>query len=232
MLPYSELDRAHIYRDRQEAGRAVARLLHHYAGRADVIVLGLARGGVPVAAEVATALHAPLDVLVVRKLGVPQYPEIALGALASGGTMVLNEEIIRHVGLTTSDVEAVRRVGQAELDRRERTYRGDRSPLDLKGRIVILVDDGLATGATMRAAIQSVRAHHPQRIVVAVPVGSRETSRSIASEVDELVCVHQPQPFYAVGVWYAVFDQTSDAEVRALLRRADLASAGRSITVN
>jgi predicted phosphoribosyltransferase len=207
------------YRDRTEAGQYLAGRLASYRG-SDVLVLGLPRGGVPVAYEIAAALDAPLDVFVVRKLGVPGHPELAMGALASGGVRVLNEEVITELGISPEQVEAVTFSEQAELVRREQRYREGRRLPPLEGRTVILVDDGLATGSTMRAAVAAVRQHRPRRVVVAVPVGARETCRVLASEADEVVCGRIPEPFYAVGLWYQDFTQTTDDEVRELLRRA------------
>jgi predicted phosphoribosyltransferase len=208
------------YRDRSEAGQALARRLASYAGRPDVIVLALPRGGVPVAYEVARELDAPLDVFVVRKLGVPGHEELAMGAIASGGVMVVNRPVVEALGLRDRDIDAVAERELAELERRERLYRGHRPPLELQGRTVIVVDDGLATGASMRAAVQALKKLSPARIVVAVPVGSAETCASLRERVDEVVCAATPEPFRAVGVWYENFDQTSDAEVHELLDRA------------
>ena len=208
-----------IFNDRRDAGRQLAaRLRASYAGQGrHVIVLGLPRGGVPVAYEVARALHAPLDVFVVRKLGVPGHEELAMGALASGGVRVLNEEVLSYLGLDEKAIERVSRVEGAEIERRERLYRGDRPAPVIAGRTVIIVDDGLATGATMRAAVAALRRLGPARIVVAVPVGALETVAELEQQADELVCVTSPEPFWAVGTWYHDFSQTSDAEVRQLL---------------
>ncbi len=205
--------------DRRTAGQILGRLLAHHAGREDVVVLALPRGGVPVAAGIAEALGAPLDVLLVRKLGLPGYPELAMGAIASGGVRVLNEEVVRRYGVSPEAIEAVARAEQAELERRQRVYRGDRPYPDLGGKTVVLVDDGLATGATMRAAIDAVRARGPAAIVLAVPVAPPDTIARLAPLVDEIVCPLQPEPFYAIGQWYADFTQTSDAEVQRLLAR-------------
>jgi predicted phosphoribosyltransferase len=209
-----------LFRDRTEGGRQLAARLTHYASRSDVVVLALPRGGVPVAFEVARALGAPLDVFVVRKLGVPGHEELALGAIATGGVRVLNEAVIRALGLSGDQIEQVARQEQGELERREASYRGDRPPLEVGGRTVILVDDGLATGSTMRAAIAALRRLGPARIVVAVPVGSPETCAEFQDEADEAVCARTPEPFYAVGLWYDDFSQTTDEEVRALLEQA------------
>jgi predicted phosphoribosyltransferase len=208
------------FRDRREAGQQLARHLAQYANRPDVVVLALPRGGVPVAYEVATALDAPLDVFVVRKLGLPGYEEFAMGAVASGGVRVLNQEVVEGLRIPPQIIEAVTRRELEELERRERAYRGDRPPLDVRGKTVILVDDGLATGSTMRAAAQALRQKGPARIVVAVPAGSVETCNEFRSEVDDIVCAITPEPFYAVGLWYHDFAQTSDEEVRALLEAA------------
>ncbi len=203
--------------DRAAAGRELARLLDHLRGRDDLIVLALPRGGVPVAAEIAAALGAPLDVMLVRKLGVPGFPELAMGAIASGGVRVLNEDVIRSYRIADEAIAAVAREEQAELERRERLYRGDRPWPPLQGRWVVLVDDGLATGATMKAAIQAVRAQSPAGITVAVPVAPPETVRALKGMVDEVVCPLQPKAFYAIGQWYLDFSQTSDQEVREIL---------------
>ncbi len=205
--------------DRTAAGRALGRLLTHHRHREDPVVLGLPRGGVPVAAEIAAALDAPRDVLVVRKLGLPGHEELAMGAIASGGVRVMNEEVVRGYDVDAAAIEAVARREEAELQRRERTYRGERPYPALEGRRVILVDDGLATGATMHAAIDAVRARQPAFIVVAIPVAPPDTVARLARLVDEIVCPAQPEPFFAIGQWYVDFDQTSDAEVEMLLSR-------------
>ncbi|HZP47741.1 MAG TPA: phosphoribosyltransferase [Vicinamibacterales bacterium] len=210
------------FADRRDAGRELAPRLEHFRGRRDVVVLGLPRGGVPVAFEVAEALDAPLDVFVVRKLGTPGQPELAIGALASGGVRVLNDDVIRSYGVPDSEIEAVARSELAELQRREDAYREGRAVTDLRDRVVILVDDGLATGSTMRAAVQAVRAHEPARVVAAAPVGSPDACRQLAGLADETVCAQTPERFSAVGLWYRDFSQTTDDEVRALLQqRAD-----------
>jgi putative phosphoribosyl transferase len=209
-----------IFRDRTDAGRVLARALQEYAGRADLLVLGLPRGGVPVAYEVARELGAALDVFVVRKLGAPGQEELAMGALASGGVRVLNREVVRLLDISADEIEAITRREEQEVERRERLYRGDRPPIDPRGRTVILIDDGLATGSTMRAAAAALRRLAPEKIVVAVPVASRATCDDLATEVDQVVCAATPEPFYAVGQWYASFTQTSDEEVRDLLERS------------
>ncbi|HEU4829694.1 MAG TPA: phosphoribosyltransferase [Gemmatimonadales bacterium] len=208
------------FRNREEAGLRLAAELSTYAGRREVIVLALPRGGVPVAYEVARALDAPLDVLVVRKLGLPGHEELAMGALASGGVRLLDEEVLGTFRVSQPHIDRVMAVEQKELDRRERQYRGDRPFPDLTDRTVILVDDGLATGSTMRAAVKALRLKRPARIVVAVPVSAPETCDAFRSVADEIVCAVTPEPFYAVGLWYEDFSQTTDEEVSDLLARA------------
>jgi len=209
-----------VFRDRTEAGRLLAALLEKYAGKPDVIVLALPRGGVPVAYEVAKALHAPMDVFVVRKLGIPAHQELAMGAVATGGVRVLNDQVIRGLGIPEYVIDAVADWELLELKRRERLYRGDRPPPDVRGKTVILVDDGLATGYTMLAAVRALRQQGPARIVVAVPVAAPDTCELLKAYVDEVVCVATPEPFYAVGLWYQDFSQTTDEEVRELLERS------------
>ena len=209
-----------MFRDRVEAGDVLAGQLGHYAGRDDVLVLALPRGGVPVAARVARALGAPLDVFVVRKLGVPGQEELAMGALASGHVRVLNEEVVNSFGITESIIEAVAEEERVELERRERLYRGD-APFPAVGdKTIVLIDDGVATGSTMRAAVAALRRQHPNRIIVAVPVAPPSTCEILRSEADEVVTVATPEPFYAVGQWYKVFDQTPDWQVRDLYERS------------
>jgi predicted phosphoribosyltransferase len=208
------------YRDRTEAGRFLARKLEQYANRTDVLVLALPRGGVPVAFEVARTLGAPLDVFLVRKLGVPGHEELAMGAIASGGVRVLNPDVVSGLGIPPEVIEAVAAREGHELARRERDYRDDRPAPDVRGRIVILIDDGLATGTTMRSAVVALRRQEPARLVVAVPIAARSTCEEFRGEVDEVVCARTPEPFYAVGAWYEDFSQTTDAEVRDLLERA------------
>src|SRR2546428_1780968 len=204
------------FRDRSEAGRALAAELRRYAGRDDVLVFALPRGGVPVAHEVARALEAPLDVFLVRKLGVPGHEEYAMGAIDEGGAMVLSEDVIRELHIPQRAVEATVQKERAELERRARLYRSGPPP-QVRGRTVILVDDGLATGSSMRAAVAALRSLDPARIVVAVPVAARETCETLRQEADEVVCARTPEPFYAVGLWYEDFEQTSDEEVGELL---------------
>jgi predicted phosphoribosyltransferase len=208
------------FRDRFDAGRVLAEHLRRYANRPDVLVLALPRGGVPVGFEVARALNASLDVFLVRKLGVPGHEELAMGAIASGGVRVLNDEVVRVLRIPEEVIDEVAAEEQRELGRREREYRGDRPPPDVRGRVVTLVDDGLATGSTMRAAVAALRQRGPARIVVAVPVGAAETCAELQDEADEVVCAQAPEPFYAVGLWYEDFAQTTDEEVHDLLQRA------------
>jgi putative phosphoribosyl transferase len=205
------------FRDRRDAGRRLAAKLSAYARRPDVIALALPRGGVPVAYEVATALGVPFDVFVVRKLGLPGHEELAMGALASGGVTVLDQDLIRAARVGDDEIRRVVATEQAELERRERQYRGDRPLPDVRGKTVILVDDGLATGASMRAAVAALRQEGPARIVVAVPVAAPETCDAFRDIADEIVCAVTPEPFHAVGLWYSDFSQTTDDEVRALL---------------
>lgn len=218
------------FADRRAAGRDLAALLAVYAGRFDVVVLGLARGGVPVAYEVARALRAPLDAFLVRKLGVPGCEELAMGAVASGGTRILNDAVVRQLGIEGPVIDAVAARETTELARRERLYRGGRAPPEIRGRVVILVDDGLATGATMRAAIAALRQAGPARIVAAAPAGAPDTCAELQNEADEVVCAITPDPFFAVGRWYRDFGQTCDDEVYDLLARArrDVAGNGPS----
>jgi predicted phosphoribosyltransferase len=209
-----------IFRDRRHAGRVLASLLRRHAGRPDLLVLALPRGGVPVAFEVAEALVAPLDVFVVRKLGVPGHEEYAMGAIAPGGVRVLSDEVVRGLGIAPSAIEAVTRSELGELERRERLYRGDLPSHAVRGRVVILVDDGLATGSTMLAAVRALRTLGPARTIVAVPAGAPESCAALRAEADEVVCALAPPRFRAVGLWYENFAQTSDDEVRDLLARA------------
>ncbi len=208
------------FRDRSEAGRLLAQQLDEYANRPDVLVLGLPRGGVPVANEIAQHLGAPLDVFLVRKLGVPWHRELAMGAIASGGIEVLNEEVVRTYGIPRHVLDAVGAIEAQELDRRMREYRGVRPFPQLAGRVVLLVDDGIATGSTMRAAVAAVRRQNPAEIVVAVPVAAVDTCEDLRREVDRMVCLSTPHTFTAVGDWYDDFSQTSDEQVRAHLAEA------------
>ncbi|SRR5579883_459770 len=209
------------FRDRRDAGRQLASWLAGYAHRPDVLVLGLPRGGVPVAYEVARELDVPLDVLLVRKLGVPGHEELAMGAVASGGVRVLDPDVIAGAGVSPEAVQAVTAAERLELERRQHRYRDDRPFPDLEGLTVILVDDGLATGATMRAAIAALRQEHPARLIVAAPVAPEQTCDEFRHLADDVVCAATPEPFYAVGLWYEDFAQTSDEEVRDLLTRAE-----------
>jgi len=215
---HRDTDDERPFDDRRAAGRALATRLEHYANRRDVLVLALPRGGVPVGFEVAQALGAPLDLFLVRKLGTPGHRELAMGAIASGGVRVLNDDVVHWYGIEAADIETVTRDEQRELERREAAYREGREPVPLDGRTVILIDDGLATGSTMRAAVQAARRQQPARVVVAVPVGAPQTCDELAALADEVVCARMPEPFAAVGQWYLDFEQTTDEEVRALLR--------------
>jgi len=209
-----------VFRDRYYAGQALASRLVRYAYRQDVLVLALPRGGVPVAFEVARTLNAPLDVFVVRKLGLPGHEELAMGAVATGGVRVLNEDVVEPLQIPNEILDQVTAKELAELERRERLYRDNLPPPQVRGKVVIVVDDGLATGSTMRAAAQALRQLQPARIVVAVPTASVETCNEFKSVVDETVCAITPEPFYAVGQWYEDFSQTSDEEVQNLLRQS------------
>jgi putative phosphoribosyl transferase len=206
--------------DRTEAGRLLAQAVHGYRGRDDLLVLALPRGGVPVAAEVAADLDAPLDLMLVRKLGVPGQPELAMGAIATGGVQVLNPDIVNGLGISEATIDRVAATEGLELERRARVYRGERPPPRIRGSCVILIDDGLATGATMRAAVSAASAQEPSTLVVAVPVASSDALDLLEPTVDDLVCLATPEPFFGVGRWYAAFPQTSDDEVRSLLADA------------
>lgn len=208
-----------MFDDRAQAGRLLGERLAGYKGKGDLLVLGLPRGGIPVAFEVARALEAPLDVFVVRKLPSPISPELAIGAIASGGVRVVNEDTVASLAVSQAELDAVAEAESRELARREKLYREGRPPLELKGRSVILVDDGLATGASMRAAAKAARKLGARKVVVAVPVGSAETCASLEEDADEVVCAETPEAFFAVGLWYHDFKQTTDEEVRALLAR-------------
>jgi predicted phosphoribosyltransferase len=208
------------FRDRAEAGRILATKLRHYADKPDAIILALPRGGVPVAFEVAQALHLPMEVFVVRKLGVPGQRELAMGAIASGGVRVINTGIVQALGISRETIDMVARQEQQELERRERVYREGHSMPDVRGRTVLLVDDGIATGATIQAAVQALRALQAARVVVAVPVAPAEATALLRQRADEVVCVAQPEPFFAIGQWYENFPQLGDENVRALLTQA------------
>ena len=208
------------FADRLDAGQQLAAQLASYADRADVLVLGLPRGGVPIAYEIAKALHLPLDICLVRKLGVPKQPELAMGAIASGGIMVLNQEVLRSFHIPDSVVQEVAAVEQQELERREQVYRGDRPMPEVSDRTVILADDGIATGSTLRAAVAILREQEPERIVVAVPVAPPASCEQLKTVVDELICLVTPDRLYSIGQWYQDFSQTTDAEVCQLLEQA------------
>lgn len=209
-----------IFEDRADAGRQVAAKLAEYGGRRDVLVLGIPRGGVGVAYEVARALNAPMDVFLSRKLGVPGQEELAFGAVASGGVRVLDQDLIRELDISDADIERITQKVKTELERRERAFRGDRPALDVAGQTVILVDDGIATGSSMMAAIKTLRQMRPAKLVLAVPVAPASTCRRLREQVDELICVHAPERFYAIGQFYGDFTQVSDEEVIELLHRA------------
>lgn len=209
-----------LFKDRVDAGKRLARELSKYASRSDVLILALPRGGVPVAFEVAKALNVKMDVFIVRKLGVPGYEELAMGAIASDNIRVLNEDVVRSFQIPEQVIDRVAANELKELERRERTYRGDMPKLEITKKIIILVDDGLATGATMRAAAAAVKTKNPARIVIAVPTAARDTCETFGKEVDEIICVATPEPFYGVGAWYGNFSQTTDEEVCDLLEKA------------
>lgn len=209
-----------LFKDRSEAGKELAKRLDAYSGKKDTIVLALPRGGVPVAYEVARALHLPMDIIIVRKLGVPGNRELAMGAIASGGIRIINYDIVRLLNISQFAIDAVSQEEQEELERREKSYRGGWPPLDLDGRTVILVDDGIATGATIRAAVEALKRRGARRIVVAVPTASTDACNVLRDEVDDLICLTTPDPFIAVGRWYEDFSQTSDEEVSNLLAKA------------
>jgi putative phosphoribosyl transferase len=217
------------FKNRNVAGQVLAGKLAAYANSVDVVVLALPRGGVPVAFEIAKALNVPLDVFLVRKLGVPDQRELAMGAIASGGVRVLNHEIVQALGLSDATIDTVATKEQQELERRESLYRGNRPFPVVRDRVVILVDDGIATGATMRAAAKALRQQQPAQIVVAVPIAAPESCRELAAEVDEIISVETPQPFYSVGCWYEDFPQTTDEEVRDLLNDLKQHSAFKAL---
>lgn len=218
------------FKDRSEAGRLLGERLGEYGGRDDVVILALPRGGVPVGLEVARALSAPLDTFVVRKLGVPGHEELAMGAIASGGVRVVNDDVVRELGIGEEAIARVANQELAELSRREHSYRGERGSPQLENKTVVIVDDGLATGSTMRAAVAALRSHEPARIVIAVPVGAPTVCEELGKEADEIVCLLQPEPMSAISIWYERFDQTTDDEVRELLAEAEreIASTRRS----
>ena len=209
-----------IFRDRTEAGQVLASKLTKYLDQVNTVILALPRGGVPVAYEIGKELGLPVDIFVVRKLGVPGHEELAMGAIASGGVRHINRDVVDQLRIDSETIDAASRREQKEIERRERLYRGQRPPVDVRNKTVILVDDGLATGSTMRAAIAALQQHRPARIVVAVPAAAPQTCSEIADEVDEIICAATPEPFYAVGQWYQEFSQTTDDEVRELLARA------------
>ena len=209
-----------LFTDRRDAGRKLAKKLAAYANRSDVLVLALPRGGVPVAYEVALALHAPLDIFIVRKLGLPGHEELAMGAIATGGALVINQDVVRTFNVPQGLIEAVAKKELKELERRERVFRGDRPMREIRGKTVILIDDGLATGASMHAAILGIRSKQPARIVAAVPTAALETCEAFKQKVDEMICATTPEPFYGVSRWYEEFSQTSDEEVQSLLEEA------------
>ena len=210
-----------IYRDRIDAGKQLAAWLSDYANRDDVLVLALPRGGVPVAYEVAKALRVPLDIFLVRKLGVPGHEELAMGAISTGGVRVLNDDVVNYLGIPGEVIDAVAMDELSELERRERAYRDDRPEPNIEGRTVILIDDGLATGSTMRAAAAALRQKNPARVIVAVPVSAIQTCDEYRMGVDEIICAKTPEPFLGVGRWYEDFSQTTDEEVRQLLAKAE-----------
>lgn len=211
-----------VFRDRTDAGKRLAKGLMKYAGKPDVIVLALPRGGVPVGFQVARALGIPLDILLVRKLGVPDQEELAMGAIASGGIRVLNQDIIRLLDIPEAEIEASAAREQKEIERREHAYRGDRPKPEIRGCTIIIVDDGLATGATMRAAVRALRVQSPSKIIVAVPTGAPDTCEELQKEADDVVCLTKPYPFFSIGSWYHDFSQTTDEEVKSILRIRDI----------
>jgi predicted phosphoribosyltransferase len=215
-----------LFRDRADAGRQLLRALARFAGRGDLLVLGLPRGGIPIAYEVARGLGAPLDVFVVRKLGVPGQEELAMGAIATGGVRVINPDVVDALRIPSAVIDRVAAEEALELQRRERAYRGDRPEPDVRGKTVILVDDGLATGSTMRAAVAALRAQEPAQVVVAVPVGAQSTCEELGREVDDITCLATPEPFLAVGRFYDDFSQTTDQEVHDLLASARGSAVG------
>jgi predicted phosphoribosyltransferase len=223
-----------IYRDRMDAGRQLAAHLSRYADHDDVLVLGLPRGGVPVAYEVARALNLPLDIFLVRKLGVPGHEELAMGAISTGGVTVLNDDVVEYLQVPEAVIDSIAAMELKELERRERVYRGNRPEPQMRGKRIILIDDGLATGSTMRAAASALRQQHPARVIVAVPVSAPQTCDEYRMGVDEIICARTPEPFLGVGQWYRDFSQTTDDEVRELLAKAEarraIAAANRELT--
>ena len=215
------------FRDRADAGRYLAELLQKYAGDSDTLVLGLPRGGVVVAFEVARGLGAPMDIFLVRKLGVPGYEELAVGAIASGGILVINQDVAQSIRISQARIKEIATKEAKELERREQAYRGNRPPIEVEGRTIIIVDDGLATGATMRAAVDALRKHNPHKIVVAVPVASIEACEEFRTKADDIVCGITPEYFNAVGAWYDDFGQTSDEEVIHLLREINISRGNK-----
>jgi predicted phosphoribosyltransferase len=220
-LAIKEEGKMALFRDRRDAGRQLARKLSAYTGHTDLIVLALPRGGVPVGYEVALALNAPLDIFIVRKLGVPGHEELAMGAIASGGERVINQDIIRYLHIPEERIAAIVSRELEELQRREHVYRGDRPPPEVEGRTVIVIDDGLATGASMRAAVAGLRGQDPAQIIVAVPTAASETCEALKTEVDRIICAATPEPFYGISRWYEDFSQTTDEEVRIFLEKAN-----------
>ncbi|MEW6735218.1 MAG: phosphoribosyltransferase [Acidobacteriota bacterium] len=209
-----------LYRDRTDAGKRLAIKLQAYANRSDVLVLALPRGGVLVAFQVAEALNAPLDIYLVRKLGVPGHKELAMGAIASGGVRVINDDVVNYLGISGETIDRVAEEETEELSRRDHLYRGGKIRPELSGRTIILIDDGLATGSSMRAAVQALKQANPAKIVIAVPVAPSSTCEGFKTEVDEIICLETPEPFQAIGLWYRNFSQTTDEEVKELLERA------------
>ena len=210
-----------IFENRRDAGKQLAKELSEFKGQNDAIVLGLPRGGIPVAYEVAKALELPLDVFIVRKLGVPGQPELAMGAIASGDIKVMNESVVRNAGISDQQIEEVAHKEKEELKKREKAYRGARPDIDLQGKTVLIVDDGLATGASMRAAISALRKHNPKKIIAAIPTAPRDTCQEFESEVDQIICLRTPSPFWGVGGSYQNFSQTTNEEVRTFLNKAE-----------
>lgn len=206
--------------DRESAGRALAQKLQHYKGTPDLLIIGLPRGGVVVAFQVALALQAQLDAFIVRKLGAPYQPELAMGAVAEGGMLLLNDAVVNYLSVSKEFIEETAREQMVEVERRQKLYRGDRAMAKIAGRTVIVVDDGLATGATMKVAVRALKRKEPSKLVIAVPLGAASTCSELKNEADELICLMTPEPFFAVGSWYENFEQTTDQQVRELLQKA------------